>query len=129
MATHFSVLAWKIPGTEEPGGLQSTGSRRIEHDLVTKQEVSERQRRAEQHPKTCEKKGDPKLNGKGREHLMEAGKTSVAWSFNATPNVDTWRADVVTPLTAYTHGDGSWDDVVSAFVDGWATEYALANGQ
>ena len=32
MATHSSILAWKIPWTEEPGGLQSTGSRRVEHD-------------------------------------------------------------------------------------------------
>ncbi|MBR5316945.1 MAG: ABC transporter substrate-binding protein [Lachnospiraceae bacterium] len=55
-----------------------------------------------------------------------AGKTAVAWSFNATPNVDTWRADLVTPLTAYTHGAGSWDAVVSAFVDGWATQWQLA---
>ena len=29
MATHSSVLAWRIPGTEEPGGLQSTGSLRV----------------------------------------------------------------------------------------------------
>ena len=32
MATHTSILAWKIPRTEEPGGLQSTGSQRVEHD-------------------------------------------------------------------------------------------------
>ena len=32
MATHSSVLAWKIPCTEEPGGLQSTGSHRVRHD-------------------------------------------------------------------------------------------------
>ena len=31
MATHSSVLAWKIPWMEEPGGLQSMGSRRIRH--------------------------------------------------------------------------------------------------
>ena len=31
MATHFSILAWKIPWMEEPGGLQSIGSQRIEH--------------------------------------------------------------------------------------------------
>ena len=61
--------------------------------------------------------------------LMAAGKTSVAWSFNATPNVDTWRANVVAPLTAYTAGEGSWDDVVSAFVDGWADQWSLANEQ
>ena len=32
MATHSSVLAWKIPWTEEPGGLQSMGSQSIRHD-------------------------------------------------------------------------------------------------
>ena len=32
MATHFSILAWKISWTEEPGGLQSMGSRRVGHD-------------------------------------------------------------------------------------------------
>ena len=38
MATHSSILAWEIPWTEEPGGLQSMGSQRIGHDLVTKQQ-------------------------------------------------------------------------------------------
>ena len=32
MATHSSVLAWRIPGTREPGGLLSTGSHRVGHD-------------------------------------------------------------------------------------------------
>ena len=32
MATHSSILAWRIPWTEEPGGLQSMGSQKIEHD-------------------------------------------------------------------------------------------------
>ena len=32
MATHSSVLAWRIPGTAEPGGLPSTGSHRVRHD-------------------------------------------------------------------------------------------------
>ena len=32
MATHSSTLAWKIPWTEEPGGLQSIGSHRVGHD-------------------------------------------------------------------------------------------------
>ena len=32
MATRFSILAWKIPWTEEPGGLQSMGSQRVGHD-------------------------------------------------------------------------------------------------
>ena len=32
LATHSSILAWKIPGTEEPGGLQSVGSLGVGHD-------------------------------------------------------------------------------------------------
>ena len=32
MATHSSILAWRIPRTEEPGGLQSMGLQRVEHD-------------------------------------------------------------------------------------------------
>ena len=32
MANHFSILAWKIPLTQEPGGLQSTGLQRVGHD-------------------------------------------------------------------------------------------------
>ena len=32
MTTHSSVLAWRIPGTEEPGGLRSMGSHRVGHD-------------------------------------------------------------------------------------------------
>ena len=35
MAAHSSILSWKIPQTEEPGGLQSMGSQRIRHDWVT----------------------------------------------------------------------------------------------
>ena len=35
MATHSSILAWEIPWTEEPGGLQSMGSQRVGHDSMT----------------------------------------------------------------------------------------------
>ena len=35
MATHSSILAWRIPGTEEPSGLPSMGSQRVRHDWVT----------------------------------------------------------------------------------------------
>ena len=40
MATNSSILAWEIPWTEEAGGLQSMGSQRVRHDLVTKQDLS-----------------------------------------------------------------------------------------
>ena len=33
MATHSSILAWKAPWTEEPGGLQSVGSQKVRHDF------------------------------------------------------------------------------------------------
>ena len=38
MATHSSILAWEIPWTEEPSGLQSMGSQRVRHDRTTKQQ-------------------------------------------------------------------------------------------
>ena len=37
MATHYNILVWRIPWTEEPGQLQSMGSQRVGHDLVAKQ--------------------------------------------------------------------------------------------
>ena len=39
MATCSGILAWEIPWTGEPGGLPSTGSKRVGHDLVTKPET------------------------------------------------------------------------------------------
>ena len=38
MATHSSILAWEIPQTEEPGGLQSMGSQRVGCNRATKQQ-------------------------------------------------------------------------------------------
>ena len=63
---------------------------------------------------------------KDANKLMADGKTSVAWSFNATPNVDDWRSDVVSALTAYTDESGDWDAVKEAFVTGWADQWKLA---
>ena len=60
--------------------------------------------------------------------LFAEGKYNVAWAFNYTPNVDSWRQGVVDALMAYSTAGGSWDDVVTAFVDGWATEWELQNG-
>ena len=56
--------------------------------------------------------------------LTAEGKYVVTWAFNFTPAVDDWRAGVVDALGQYTAGTGDWDAVVSAFVDGWATQYA-----
>ena len=62
--------------------------------------------------------------------LMEAGNYTMIWAFNDTPNVDSWRATVVTALTAYSANpsDDTWAAVVEAFVDGWAYEYSVVNG-
>ena len=38
MATHSSILAWKIPRTEEAGGLHSTGSKRVELNVATEEQ-------------------------------------------------------------------------------------------
>ena len=39
MPTHTSILAWRIPWTEEPGRLQSMGLKRVGHNLETKQVI------------------------------------------------------------------------------------------
>ena len=58
--------------------------------------------------------------------LLEAGNYNVDWAFNYTPNVDEWRASLVAAMNKYDAG-GSWDDVKTAFVQGWATQYKAAN--
>jgi raffinose/stachyose/melibiose transport system substrate-binding protein len=62
--------------------------------------------------------------------LVAEGKYTVTWAFNHTPNVDSWRATVVTALAAYSAdpSDATWQQVVDAFVDGWATEYEVQHG-
>ena len=61
---------------------------------------------------------------------MANGNYTVTWAFNHTPNVDSWRATVVTALAAYSadQTDANWANVVSAFVDGWAYEYSVQHG-
>ena len=59
--------------------------------------------------------------------LTAAGKTPVSWNFTTMPSEE-WKNGVGSALTAYAAGTGDWDGVVSAFVDGWAAEYALVNG-
>ena len=58
-----------------------------------------------------------------------AGNYTLSWAFNHTPNVDSWRATVVTALTDYSANpsDATWDAVVQAFVDGWEIEYNMQN--
>lgn len=51
------------------------------------------------------------------------GNYVVTWAFNYTPNVETWRAAVVSALLQYSSNGGDWNDVKTAYVDGWATQY------
>lgn len=61
---------------------------------------------------------------------MAKGNYTVTWAFNYTPNMESWRATVVSALAAYAadQTDANWDAVVSAFVDGWTYEYSMQNG-
>ena len=56
--------------------------------------------------------------------LTAEGKYNVWWAFNHTPNVDTWRAGVKSALLQYSANGGDWADVETAYIDGWATQYA-----
>ena len=62
------------------------------------------------------------------EEYNEAGKTPVSWNFTTMPS-ENWKNNVGSALLEYAQGTGDWDGVVTAFVDGWATEYAAANGE
>ena len=69
----------------------------------------------------------PNLFVKQDTAYTAAGKMPVSWNFPTMPS-ENWKNEVGNALTAYAAGTGSWDAVVSAFVDGWASEYAALNG-
>ena len=62
---------------------------------------------------------------------MASGNYTVTWAFNHTPNVDNWRAGIVSALAAYSADQtaDNWQKVVDAYVTGWAIEYNTQNGQ
>ena len=68
------------------------------------------------------------LNNKMNE-AVASGKYSVAWDFNYIPSEE-WKNGVGSALTSYAadQTDANWDAVVTAFVDGWASEAAAVNG-
>lgn len=55
--------------------------------------------------------------------LIAQGNYVVTWAFNHTPNVEDWRAGVVSALTQYSATGNGWENVETAFVNGWATQY------
>lgn len=72
----------------------------------------------------------PNLFVKQDTEMTASGKNPVSWNFTTMPSEE-WKNGLGTALTQYAadQTDANWDGVVSAFVDGWATEYSLANGQ
>ena len=69
----------------------------------------------------------PNLFVKQDQEMTAAGKTPVSWNFPTMPS-ENWKNDLGSALTAYAAGTGDWDAVVSAFVDGWASEYEALKG-
>ena len=69
-------------------------------------------------------KGNPNVFVQEDAAYTADGKTPVSWNFTTMPSEE-WKNGVGSALTSYAAG-GSWDDVVKAFVDGWASEKALA---
>ncbi len=55
--------------------------------------------------------------------MLNDGKYVVTWAFNFTPDVDNWRAGIVSALEQYSAGTVDWGEVEYAFVDGWSKCY------
>lgn len=60
------------------------------------------------------------------EEYTEEGKKPVSWNFTTMPS-ENWKNNLGSAMLEYAQGTGDWKDVETAFVDGWATEYAAAN--
>ena len=63
---------------------------------------------------------------KANAEYTKAGKTPVSWNFTTMPS-ENWKNNLGGALLNYAQGTGTWDSVQTAFVDGWAEEYAAAN--
>ena len=62
---------------------------------------------------------------KAAEEYLKEGKQPIAWTFTTMPS-ERWKNGVGSALLEYAQGTGSWDGVKTAFVDGWAKEYAAS---
>lgn len=62
------------------------------------------------------------------DEYIAAGKETVTWAFAAIPS-ETWKDNFGNALLEYAQGTGDWDAAVSAFVDGWKTEYDAAHAE
>ena len=112
IATHFSVLAWRNPWTEEPGRLQSMGSPRVRHDWsnLTHTQVK-RNRKDPRRPRRREELGRYEVRGNPvswTEHLMciwhGVGQGECGWSVASRKDKDAEEAgrEVGTQMTLWT---------------------------
>ncbi len=60
------------------------------------------------------------------DEYVKKGTVSVTWNFTTMPSEE-WKNQLGSAMLEYAQGTGNWDAVVTAFVDGWATEYQAAN--
>ena len=111
MATYSSILAWEIPWTEEPGGLQSIGLQRAGHNLVTKQ-------KSQQAPEVC-------------MDLQKASTKIYVFTCNRT---EYWASSWSLPSTNYNQVDDdrgkpdqcAWSEIRSwGECDTWRQRFSL----
>ena len=79
MATYSGVLAWRIPWTEEPRGLQSTGSQRVRHHWVTEHTQGELQAQSDTYPSTSRNKIS------GKQHMRTRRPQGLSSTFTPPP--------------------------------------------
>ena len=115
MTTHSSMLAWEIPPTEEPGGLQSWDCRRVRHDLVTKQQAAAAAKSLQSCPTLCDPR-DGSPPGSPVPGILQA--RTLDWVAISFSNAWEWKVKVkslsrvqlfVTPWTAAHQAPPPWD--------------------
>ena len=107
MAAHFSILAWKIPWTAEPGRLLSVGSQRVGHDWVTSLHftlqpfiqvlLSSRHRVGSRDPSTGKPREEPKNYA---EILRVKNNREKSWRLGGTIKIDRWWDRMESPETS-----------------------------
>ena len=65
---------------------------------------------------------------KAEEEYEAEGKHPMTWAFCMTPNTDVWREGIVSALTEYSAGTGTWENVRNAFINGWKYQYKQEHG-
>lgn len=78
-------------------------------------------------PFKAAKKSDNVFLDASMEYI-DKGNYTVSWVFGLTPNVDAWRAGVVSALLEYSTGRADWKTVQTAFVESWANQYKIQHG-